>query len=73
MTYTSHSIDELADIPALVTSPPSGWTLSSSISGSDVWKVLAAFSKSESSTVGQVTSGWGAGETSGMVGYAYLK
>lgn len=41
--------------------------------GSDVWKVFPAFTKSESETVGVVTGGWGAGETSGMVGYAYLK
>lgn len=41
--------------------------------GSTTWKVFPAFTKSESDTVGVITGGWGAGETSGMVGYAFLK
>ena len=38
---------------------------------SRTWRVFPAFTKSNAETVNIVSGGWGAGETSGMVGYAY--
>lgn len=39
--------------------------------GADQWRVFPVFSKSSSQTVLQASGGWGAGETSYFVGYAY--
>lgn len=39
--------------------------------GTDNWRAFPVFSKSASQTVQQASGGWGAGETSYFVGYAY--
>lgn len=40
--------------------------------GSEHWYCFPAFSKTDGTTVGKSAAGWAAGETSYMVGYAYL-